>query len=107
MALRENPKRVTDFALIIGHVWRCSACRDALLTSPETTWIGYKLSDQERECIQEMDDVDFQTIARLVEITGLAVDEINGAIDHPRARLRHLGSVKGEGYRDSYDSVRR
>ncbi len=106
MALRENPKRVTDYALIIGHVWRCTACRDALLTSPEATWIGYKLSDQERECIQEMDDSDFQTIARLVETTGLDAGEINAAIDHPRARLRHLGSVKGDDYRHNYDSVR-
>ena len=107
MALRENPKRVTDFALIIGHVWRCTSCRDALLTTPETTWIGYKLSDWERECIQDMDDVDFQTIARLAETTGLGADEINAAIDHPRARLRHLGSVKGDSYYSSYDSVRR
>jgi len=106
MALRENPKRVTDYALIIGHVWRCTACRDALLTSPETTWIGYKLSDQERERIQDMDSDDFLTATRLAEVTGLSTDELYAAIDHPRARLRHLGSVKGDAYRNSYDSVR-
>ena len=26
--------RVTDFALMIGHVWRCTSCRDALLADP-------------------------------------------------------------------------
>jgi hypothetical protein len=32
----------------------------------------------------------------LAEVTVLSVPEIDAAIDHPRARLRHLGSVKGE-----------
>jgi hypothetical protein len=102
MAIREGPRRVTDYALIIGHVWRCTACRNALLTNPETTWIGYKLSEEQRERIQAMDDDDFQTATRLAEATGLSVDELYAAIDHPRARLRHLGSVKGEAYNRSF-----
>lgn len=88
--------RVSDFALIIGHVWRCTSCRDALLENPAGTWIGYKLNDAQRECLIKLGDEDFRTIMHLAEITGLTVSEIDAAIDHPRARLRHLGSVKGE-----------
>ncbi len=88
--------RVSDFALIIGHVWRCTACRDILLERPHLIWIGHKLSESQRECLINMDEEDFRTIQHLAEVTGLAAREIDAAIDHPRARLRHLGSVKGE-----------
>ena len=88
--------RVTDFALIIGHVWRCSSCRYALLRQPSVMWIGYKLSEAQRQCIATLDDDDFHTVMHLAEVTGLTTREIDAAIDHPRARLRHLGSVKGE-----------
>lgn len=88
--------RVTDFALMIGHVWRCTTCRRALIDNPTFMWIGYKLTDDQRTCINELDDEDFHTIMGLAAVTGLTVKEIDAAIDHPRARLRHLGSVKGE-----------
>lgn len=88
--------RVTDFALIIGHVWRCTTCRDALLGNPPAMWVGYKLSEEQRSCITKLEDDDFRTIMHLAEVTGLTANEIDAAIDHPRARLRHLGSVKGE-----------
>lgn len=88
--------RVSDFALIIGHVWRCTACRDALLASPSATWVGYKLTDQQRDCITGLNEDDFRTIMHLADVTGLSTREIDAAIDHPRARLRHLGSTKGE-----------
>ena len=55
--------RVTDYALIIGHVWRCNACRDALLENPETTWIGYKLNDDQRTRLAELDTDDLQTVS--------------------------------------------
>ena len=59
-------------------------------------WIGYKLSESQRDCLINIDEEDFRTIQHLAEITGLTAREIDAAIDHPRARLRHLGSVKGE-----------
>lgn len=90
--------RVQDYALIIGHVWRCTNCREALMTDPETIWLGYKLSDDQRNRIRELDDEDFQTLARLTKATGLDPKELEAAIEHPRARLRHLGSVKGDYY---------
>ena len=87
--------RVTDFALIIGHVWRCTSCRAALLEKPSLLWVGYKLSEDQRACISKLDDDDFHTIMRLATVTGLTPKEIDAAIDHPRARLRHLGSIHG------------
>ena len=89
-------ERVSDFALIIGHVWRCTSFRNELLENPATTWIGYKLTEAQRECLTGLGEDDFHTIMHLAEITGLTTREIDAAIDHPRARLRHLGSVKGE-----------
>jgi hypothetical protein len=88
--------RVQDFALIVGHVWRCTSCREALLERPETVWMGYKLSEDQRQRVLKLSDDSFQSMARLAEATGLTVREIEGAIEHPRARLRHLGSVKGD-----------
>ena len=89
-------ERVSDFALIIGHVWRCTSCRDALLENPAGMWIGYKLSETQRECLTNLSEDDFHTMMHLAKVTGLTTREIDAAIDHPRARLRHLGSVKGE-----------
>ncbi len=86
--------RVSDFALLIGHVWRCSDCREALMTQPDVYWIGFKLSDAQREIIRGLTDESFQTMMRLSEITTLTPRELDDAVDHPRARLRHLGVVK-------------
>lgn len=88
--------RVQDFALMIGHVWRCTSCRDALLENPEVMWLGYKLSDLQRAAILKLTDESFQTVERLAGATGLDPKELEVAIEHPRARLRHLGSVKGD-----------
>ncbi len=90
--------RVQDFALMIGHAWRCLECREALLSKPEMVWIGYKLNEDQRERIRGLDDDSFQTIAKLTEATGLSTHDLELAIEHPRARLRHLGSVRGDYY---------
>ncbi len=89
--------RVQDYALMIGHVWRCTSCRDALLEKPEMIWLGYKLSEDQRQRILSLTDESFQTLSKLSELTGLTARELEAAIEHPRARLRHLGSVKGDG----------
>ena len=88
--------RVQDFALIIGHAWRCTNCRDALLENPEATWVGYKLSEDQRERILKLTNESFQTMMNLVEVTGLSEKELEAAVEHPRARLRHLGSNRGD-----------
>lgn len=88
--------RVTDYALLLGHVWRCPDCRAALVARPDVYWIGFKLSDLQRDAIRKLDDESFHTVMRLAELTGLSVRELDEAIDHPRARLRHLGVVKYE-----------
>jgi hypothetical protein len=90
--------RVQDYALIIGHVWRCLECREALFANPETVWLGYKLSDAQRDHIRALSDESFQSLQRLTDATDLTAKELEIAIEHPRARLRHLGSVKGDYY---------
>lgn len=89
-------ERVQDFSLLIGHAWRCINCRDALLENPDLTWVGYKLSEDQRERIRKLTDESFQTMAKLVEATGLTARELEAAVEHPRARLRHLGSNRSD-----------
>jgi hypothetical protein len=86
--------RLTDFALLMGHVWRCLDCRELLMSNPELYWIGFKLNDEQKEAIRHLTDESFQTLLRLSEVTGLSTHELEEAVDHPRARLRHLGVVK-------------
>ena len=85
-----NTSRLQDYALLLGHVWRCTACRESLLAQPELFWIGFKLDQQQRTCIKQLDDDAFHTLMRLAQVSGLSLNELNAAVDHPRARLRHL-----------------
>jgi hypothetical protein len=94
--------RIRDFALVVGHAWRCYECREALLAEPDKAWIGYKLTEDERERALKLSDESFATVMTLAEATGLTAREIEHAIDHPRARLRHIGVYKG-----SYSPARR
>lgn len=94
--------RIRDFALVIGHTWRCYECREALLSDPEKAWIGYKLTAEERERALALSDESFRTVMELAQATGLTTRLIEQAIDHPRARLRHLGVYKGD-----YSSIHR
>ena len=82
--------RVRDFALLIAHAWRCTRCREGLLQEPAAAWIGFKLDEDQRTCILNLTDESFHTVHKLAEMTGLTVRELDEAIDHPRARLRHL-----------------
>lgn len=86
--------RLQDFALLLGHLWRCNQCRDALLSQPELFWVGFKLDQPQRECIKSLSDESFHTIMRLAEVSGLTSAELTAAIDHPRARLRHLSGQR-------------
>ena len=88
--------RVRDFLILIGHTWMCMDCRRKLLEDPEGTLIGHKLSEFERECILNLTDSSFRTMMDLEAATGLTADEVSLAVDHPRSRLRHLGTrVRG------------
>lgn len=90
--------RLRDFALIVGHTWRCYECRDLLLESPHRTCRGYKLSDQEKKSAVELADEHFRTVMDLADATGLSVKELEQAIDHPHARLRHLGIYRNRDF---------
>ncbi len=82
--------RVRDYLILIGHTWICLDCRSSLLEDTESTLIGHKLSEFERERLLELKDESFRTVMDLEEATGLTADEIYKAVDHPRSRLRHL-----------------
>lgn len=88
--------RVRDFLILIGHTWMCMDCRRKLLEDPEGTLIGHKLSEFERERILNLTDSSYRTMMDLEAATGLTADEVSLAVDHPRSRLRHLGTrVRG------------
>lgn len=91
-------ERVPDFALLIGHAWRCMECRTALIENPDQTIVGFKLSEDQRERVRELKDESFQTMERLSRDTGLSTKELEAGIEHPRARLRHFGSRRGDYY---------
>lgn len=84
--------RVRDFLILIGHMWICLDCRARLLQDREAALVGHKLSEYERERMMELKDESFRTMMDLEAATGLSADEVTLAIDHPRSRLRHLGS---------------
>ncbi|MEZ4867113.1 MAG: hypothetical protein R3C14_37665 [Caldilineaceae bacterium] len=91
-------RRLRDFALLLGHAWRCSDCREALLAQPLNATVGFKLDEEQRECVLKLSDESFQTVMRLADASGLTTRELEEAIDHPRARLRHLGSLRNHSY---------
>ena len=94
--------RVRDFALLIGHAWRCTRCREALLEAPQSAWIGFKLDEQQRESILSLTEESFQTTMKLAELTGMSIHELDEAINHPRARLRHLAGNRYDFHLASY-----
>lgn len=94
--------RIRDFALVIGHTWRCYECRELLIEDAVRTCRGYKLSDDERVMAAELVEETFNTVEKLAEKTGITTKELEKAIDHPHARLRHLGV-----YKSGHDYIQR
>jgi len=87
-------ERVRDYYIFIGHAWICPDCRLRVLEEPEVMLIGHKVSEEEREYIMALTDASFGTMMNLSEATGLSLEDLREAIDHPRSRLRHLGVYK-------------
>lgn len=84
-------QRVRDYLILIGHTWICPDCRQRLLAETDVMLIGHKLSDAERERVGELNEDSYRTMMELAAATGLSMDDLRLAIDHPRSRLRHLG----------------
>ncbi|MCB0116882.1 MAG: hypothetical protein KDD84_22440 [Caldilineaceae bacterium] len=84
-------QRVRDYLILIGHTWICTDCRQRLLDETDAMLIGHKLSEDERERVGELNEDSYRTMMDLAEATGLTMDDLRLAIDHPRSRLRHLG----------------
>lgn len=83
--------RISDFALIVGHLWLCPDCRGAFIDNPHAILAGMKLTPRETEILQDLAQTPDSLPERLSADTGLDAPSFQQAIAHPRARLRHLG----------------
>ena len=89
-------ERIRDYLIVIGHLWIGDECREALFENPSSVLIGFKLTKDERERLYNLTDASFSSMELLAAATGLDSDELRGAIDHPRSRMRHLTTRKRE-----------
>ncbi|MBP7963472.1 MAG: hypothetical protein KBG20_13180 [Caldilineaceae bacterium] len=87
-------ERIRDYLIVVGHLWIGDECRDAFFKNPNSVLIGFKLTQDEKERLHKLTDASFSSMELLVEATGLEYDELREAIDHPRARMRHLTTRK-------------
>lgn len=84
--------RLSDYQILIGHLWQCHECREALLRDPKSLTAGLKLTSAQLDILEELTRSPHELLDRLHCCTGLDSDEFKAAIDHPRSRLRHLGA---------------
>ena len=90
-----NPaSRVSDYQILVGHLWQCLECREAFLSDPRSMMVGLKLTQEQAATLQELAKSPYKLIDRLHVGTGLAEADFQTAVAHPRARLRHLGIRK-------------
>lgn len=82
--------RVSDLAVLLGHVMQCEMCRERLLESPERATMGRKMTTEQRRLIARLTPEDFENANILAAAVGISASELNEGINHPRARLRHL-----------------
>ena len=87
-------ERIRDYLIVIGHLWIGDECRDAFFENPSSVLIGFKLTQDEKERLHNLTEASFSSMELLVEATGLHYDDLREAIDHPRARMRHLTTRK-------------
>lgn len=69
---------------------QCEQCRQKLLSDPQRALIGRKISDEQREKLLALQVEDFESSANLARAIGFDLAELIEAINHPRARLRHI-----------------
>ncbi|MEZ4615243.1 MAG: hypothetical protein R2867_06990 [Caldilineaceae bacterium] len=60
------------------------------------------MDEQQRESILSLTEESFQTTMKLAELTGMSIHELDEAINHPRARLRHLAGNRYDFHLASY-----
>lgn len=86
--------RISDYQILVGHLWQCLECREAFLSDPRSMMAGLKLTREQTAILQEFANSPYTLIDRLQGGTGLAEADFQTAVAHPRARLRHLGVRK-------------
>ncbi len=86
--------RISDYQILVGHLWQCPECREAFLSDPRSMMAGLKLTREQTATLQEFAKSPYMLIDRLQGSTGLAEADFQTAVAHPRARLRHLGVRK-------------
>ncbi len=83
--------RVSDYQILVGHLWQCRDCRENFLLDPQSMMVGLKLTAEQTTMLLEMARTPFTLPDRLHSDSGLVESEFQTAVTHPRARLRHLG----------------
>ena len=83
--------RVSDYQILVGHLWQCRDCRETFLLDPQSVLVGLKLTEEQTTVILEMARTPFALPENLHSGSGLVESDFQTAVTHPRARLRHLG----------------
>lgn len=84
--------RISDFDIVIGHLWNCHECRHRFLEDPHSMLAGMKLTPHQLELLLDLARTPYEFLDRLSQETGLDAVSFQNCITHPRARLRHLGA---------------
>ena len=79
-----------EVMLVLAHALSCSACRERLLSQPNTVFSGRALLPDEKEALTRLSAAEFVTPELLARAIGTTTDELNAFRDHPVARLRHF-----------------
>ena len=82
--------RTSDIAILLSHTMQCAECRDRLLSQPDRVLIGRKISEQQRAMLSSLSAEDFESAVTLAAAAGANSEELRDALNHPRARMRHL-----------------
>ena len=83
--------RISDFDVAVGHLWHCDQCRRSFLSDPSSVMIGLKLSPDQRNVLNNLAAEPETLLDRLQHAWPTDDAAFERAINHPRARLRHLG----------------
>ena len=86
--------RIPDFDLAVGHLWHCDQCRRSFLENPASIMIGLKLDAAQRSTLHKLAANPDTLLDQLQHVWPMDDAAFQRAISHPRARLRHLGSIR-------------
>jgi hypothetical protein len=79
-----------ELLIIIGHAWQCLDCRRLLLETPDKALRGRPLTADERKRLTALEAQHFVNLTNLAQMLGVQVNDLNTAMNHARARLRHF-----------------